>query len=748
MRQHQQITEVEYIIPNEITLISETDLQGAITKCNDAFVAASGFSETELIGQPHNLVRHPDVPKAVFEDLWKTLKTGAPWSQIVKNRRADGGFYWVRANVTPVFTNQQITGYMSVRAEATQDEKRLASQTYKDIAHGKAKIRNGKVIYGVDWGKYNFFSCLLPQWQLTTLVGLFAWLPYILIAISANLSSWEIVLVSTMMFTTSYFYGLSINKFKNGVVQKLQIISSGGELQPEFNDPRYFKGEINGSITSTYLAMRESHEETISQLESAKKLQLGIDQVSSNVMIADVNHNIIYMNSMMKMFLTERAVRFQEVYPEFSVEKMIGENIGIFHKNPVHQQALLDSLSEPAQFDIEVAGFQLSLCIIPVFNRAGQHNGTLVEWKDKTSEIQLLEEVNSAISAAKEGILDNRIDLSTVDGLALKLSQSINELIDSVEQPINAAVEVANAMVKGDLTHKVEGEFHGRYSQMQDSLNAAIENLANLTSKVKVVASNVLDSTEQIHQGSIDLNDRTQNQAASLEQTSSTMEEMTSTVTQNAENAKQAANNTQQVEALAKSGVQVMNNAIQSMEQINESSQKINDIIGLIDSIAFQTNLLALNAAVEAARAGEHGRGFAVVAGEVRNLAQKSSEASKEIRQLIEDTVQKISEGSQHVRGSGDALNTIFDSVTNVHELINEIAASSLEQSEGINQVNQAISQIDTSVQQNAALVEETTAASEELSVMSKQMITQVKAFKTPDDVPSNKTINLKHSND
>jgi len=205
---------------------------------------------------------------------------------------------------------------------------------------------------------------------------------------------------------------------------------------------------------------------------------------------------------------------------------------------------------------------------------------------------------------------------------------------------------------------------------------------------------------------------------------------MTAAVKQTAENALQASQVTHSSADLAKSGVSVMENAIIAMEQINKSSQKINDIITLIDSIAFQTNLLALNAAVEAARAGEHGRGFAVVAGEVRTLAQKSADAAKDIRQLIEDTVKKVSEGTVHVKGSGESLNAIVESINNVNQIIEEIANSSAEQSEGVNLVNDAISQIDSAVQQNAALVEETAATAEELGTMSQMMTKNIAHFK------------------
>ena len=205
---------------------------------------------------------------------------------------------------------------------------------------------------------------------------------------------------------------------------------------------------------------------------------------------------------------------------------------------------------------------------------------------------------------------------------------------------------------------------------------------------------------------------------------------MTAAVKHNADNAQQAATVTQTTATQAQAGVDVMHNAIESMEQINTSSQKINDIIGLIDSIAFQTNLLALNAAVEAARAGDHGRGFAVVAGEVRNLAGKSSDAAKDIRILIEDTVKKVSEGTLHVKGSGTALNEIVESIGKVNKIIEEIASSSNEQSIGVSQVNQAITEIDNAVQQNAALVEETAATAEELGNLSEKMNQNIAQFK------------------
>lgn len=731
MRNNQPITNEEYVIPQNLTLVSKTDLNGTILECNDAFELASGYSRDELIGQPHNMVRHPDVPEAVFADMWATLKMGAPWTQMVKNRRADGGYYWVKANATPLFTNNEVSGYMSVRSYATPEEIKLATQAYEDISNGRARIKNGRVVKGLDFlSLWNTYFRLNPQYQLMILIAFFYLIPYLIYANNDGHSLIEIIAVGIFGLLPPYIYGLIQLKSSREKRKNLLSIASGETIEDKWFDPKTFEGKMSSAIKTTALSAQERFEETQHQLDSANRLQTAMDQINSNVMIADNNLNIIYMNNVMRNFFEEREKRLQTELPQLKADEILGSNIDIFHKNPAHNRAMLNGIKEPTIAKIIVANYHLNLNVIPVYNRAGIKTSTIVEWQDMTGEVQLLEEVGTAIDAAKAGLLDRRIDISRTDGVARQLSESINELLANIEKPINSAVGVAVALSEGNLTEHVNGEYLGRFAVMQDSLNVAVDNLSSMMTQTKMAVESVNGGSSQIYQGSIDLNNRTQEQAASLEQTASSMEEMTAAVKQNAENAKQASEVTHTSADLAKSGVSVMDNAIKAMEQINDSSQKINDIISLIDSIAFQTNLLALNAAVEAARAGEHGRGFAVVAGEVRTLAQKSADAAKDIRVLIEDTVKKVSEGTHHVKGSGESLHGIVDSINNVNLIIEEIASSSSEQSEGVGLVNQAITQIDSAVQQNAAMVEETAATAEELGHMSELMSGNVKQFK------------------
>ncbi|HWT72357.1 MAG TPA: methyl-accepting chemotaxis protein [Oxalicibacterium sp.] len=300
----------------------------------------------------------------------------------------------------------------------------------------------------------------------------------------------------------------------------------------------------------------------------------------------------------------------------------------------------------------------------------------------------------------------------------------------SITRPLSQAVELARKVADGDLTGRIEVRSRDETGQLLQALKDMNEGLVRIVSQVRIGTDTIATASSQIASGNLDLSSRTEEQASSLEETASSMEELTSTVKQNADNARQSNQLVLSASDVARRGGQVVSQVVETMGSINESANKIVDIIGVIDGIAFQTNILALNAAVEAARAGEQGRGFAVVASEVRNLAQRSANAAKEIKALIGDSVDKVSTGSRLVNEAGATMQEVVESVQRVTDIMSEITAASQEQTAGIEQINQAVMQMDQVTQQNAALVEEAAAAAESLQDQADKLSDVVSVFK------------------
>jgi methyl-accepting chemotaxis protein len=388
----------------------------------------------------------------------------------------------------------------------------------------------------------------------------------------------------------------------------------------------------------------------------------------------------------------------------------------------------------------------------------------------------LVSDANMLAKAAEEGKLDTRADATKHWGDYRKVVEGVNATLDSVIGPLNIAAKYMDDISKGNIPAKITEQYHGDFNQIKDNLNTCIDAVNRLVSDanmladaaregristradvtqhqgnfrqvvegvnqtldmivapiaaVKQAVETITTAAGEISTGNSDLSARTEQQASSLEETAASMEELAGTVKQNADNAKQANQLALTASGVAIKGGQVVSEVVNTMTGINDSARKIEDIISVIDGIAFQTNILALNAAVEAARAGEQGRGFAVVAGEVRNLAQRSASAAKEIKELITDSVNKTAEGTKLVQNAGSTMEEVVTSVQRVADIISEIAAASAEQTTGIDQVNQAVTSMDEVTQQNAALVEEAAAAAESLLEQANQLSDVVGVFK------------------
>jgi methyl-accepting chemotaxis protein len=392
----------------------------------------------------------------------------------------------------------------------------------------------------------------------------------------------------------------------------------------------------------------------------------------------------------------------------------------------------------------DLAAQQDLLAVIAGGDRAGARfmlNGKVVE--TERAYVKLLTEMTQLQKAKMDEesrllaaeFSTGRLLVWSLAALALVLAMSAAWYATrSITRPLVQALGMARRVADGDLTLDVEVTSSDETGQLMQALKDMNLSLAKIVNQVRGGTEQIASASSQIAAGNVDLSTRTEQQASSLQQTASSMEELTGTVKQNADNARQASQLAVSASEVAVKGGNVVSRAVETMGSINDSAKKIAEIIGVIDSIAFQTNILALNAAVEAARAGEQGRGFAVVASEVRNLAQRSAQAAKEIKTLISDSVEKVEAGSKLVNEAGKTMHEVVHSFKRVTDIIGEISAASQEQTTGISQINQAINQMDGVTQQNASLVEEAAAASRSLNQQVAGLARVVGVFRVSDE--------------
>ncbi|PXW95513.1 methyl-accepting chemotaxis sensory transducer with Pas/Pac sensor [Sphaerotilus hippei] len=522
MRTNLPVTQKEFPFPPGGTLVSTTDLQGRILYCNPAFIEVSGYEREELLGQPHNLIRHPDMPEEAFRDMWATIASGRPWSALVKNRRKNGDHYWVMANVTPVLDGGRPVGYMSVRTEPDSAEVRSAERLYATMRTEKEQgqrihaLRHGRLERRDLQGRLRRWMQPDLRWQLWWWA---AWT-----GVAAVLSAWI------------------------GAQQAGSAGALGGGL-------------LGGVLMAT-----------------------------------------------------------------------------------------------------------------------------LSSWQIR------------------------RLTLT----------------------PLEAAAAFANRLAAGDLSQRIAVLHRGEIGAIERALNQLSVNLMAIVRDARTGVDSLRSTAGELAQGNQDLSERTESQSSSLEQTASSMEEITGTVRQSADSAKGVATFAEQATSITQRSAEAVHHVSATMEAINASSHRIRDIIQVIDGIAFQTNILALNAAVEAARAGEQGRGFAVVAAEVRSLAQRTTSAAREVKQLIEDTAGKVEAGARQTDDARSTMDEALNAVRRMGTLVEEIDVGASEQLNGISQINEAVSHMDTLTQQNAALVEELAAAATSVRLQSEVVSDAVRIFRLP----------------
>lgn len=491
---------------------------------------------------------------------------------------------------------------------------------------------------------------------------------------------------------------------------------------PIFDEHRNRLGTVVEWEDITEKLATEQREKEVAERERIQaaanaRITSALDRVASKVMVADSDNVIVYANEAVLTTLRDADSDLRTQMPELRADRIVGANIEVLGREFAVGRNSSAGQDTTVEARIKIAEQHYALRASAVKNDSGERVGTVVEWIDLMDKITIEESVNPVIARVLEGDLTGRIETPKgCSDILQAASLNINKVLDIFDAVLKDADKAISALAEGRLTQKMDGDYQGDFEILKEGVNKTIDKLVSVVNDITDSSTRVKDAAGEISRGNSNLSQRTEQQAASLEETSSAMEEITATVQQNAENSMQANTLARGAREAAENGGSVVGRAVDAMQAISESSNKITDIIGVIDEIAFQTNLLALNAAVEAARAGDQGRGFAVVADEVRSLAGRSATAAKEIKDLIKDSSEKVNEGSELVNRSGETLEEIVTAVKKVNDIVAEIATASDEQSTGLMEISRAVTEMDQMTQQNAALVEEAAAASESMN--------------------------------
>ncbi|ALO35859.1 chemotaxis protein [Colwellia sp. MT41] len=720
----ERLTKINDEFKSQINAISkaqaviEFNMDGTIISANDNFLNTLGYTLAEVQGKHHSMFVEPAFKASdEYREFWEKLNRGEYEAKEYKRLGKGGKEVWIQASYNPILDlNGKPYKVVKYATDVTAQKLESANTSGQIDAISKAQAviefnMDGTIISAND----NFLNTL----------------GYTLAEVQGKHHSMFV----EPAFKASDEYREFWEKLNRGEYEAKEYkrLGKGGKevwIQASYNPILDLNGKPYKVVkyATDVTAQKLESANTSGQIDAISKAQAVIEfNMDGTIISANDNflntlgYTLAEVQGKHHSMFVEPAFKASDEYREFWEKLNRGEYEAKEYKR----------LGKGGKEVWIQASYN------PILDLNGKPYKVVKYATDVTAQVMALNQIDVLVQGAVRGQLTDRINTEGAQGFVASLGNSINNLMDAVVEPINDAINVSQALAEGDLTREMSNGYDGEFLELANAMNTSIKNLKNMVDEIRSASTNVFDTSREIAEGNNELSHRTESQASSLEETAAAMEELTSTVEQNAENASQASNLSSSVMKKASAGGEVVKNAVTAMSDINKSSKKIADIISVIDVIAFQTNLLALNAAVEAARAGEQGRGFAVVAAEVRNLAQRSAGAAKEIKGLINDSVEAVGQGTKLVDETGQIFTDLVSSIEEVSKMVIDIDGACKEQAAGIGEVSAAISQMDDMTQKNAALVEEAATSSKSMEEQAQILLNQVAFFDNEEEVKS-----------
>lgn len=729
---------MEVTLEDDAMLVSRLDGNGVITHANREFLRFNGFDRDDLIGAEHRLIHHPDMPREVSEDFQRTLRAGMPWVGLVKNRTSAGHHYWSQTQVAPLFEDGRAAGFLSIQRKPAPADVAAAERAYAALRQGRAgnlRLHQGAIV------REGWLHRANPLWRLSLGVRLmlfgafgggFAVLMMLLASWGVPAAAlWTLIALGTAfgIYSGWWLTGDVVGRLDQAVAAFDRI--AAGHYHDPIDVARDDEvGRVLLGLKTMQIRLGFEVQEAHRRADEMARIRLGLDVAATGVMILDAEQRVIYVNRALERMFTRAEADIRTALPAFRADRILGGALGGLHPDLASGSDLLRDLHAPRHTTLRIGGRVFDLAINPVPGEQGEPLGLVIEWKDRTEEVRVEEEIGAAMRAAAIGDYSRSVPLEGKEGFVRVLAENLNASLSALSEGMGELDRILAALARGDLGHRIDREFEGRLGQMTRNANATVEQLAAMVREIQSTAESIRGGAREIATGNADLSARTEQQAAALEEAATSLEQLTHTVRRNADNATHAQRLADESAQTARGGNEVVARVVETMSRISASSRRVEETIAVIEGIAFQTNILALNAAVEAARAGEQGRGFAVVASEVRALAQHAAEAAKEIAATITDASTQVDHGARLVGDAGDTMSRILAATQRVSGIVGDISAASLEQAAGIEQVNHSVAHMDQTTQRNAALVEEASAAADSLAGQAERLATLVRGFK------------------